>query len=84
MTLWTGAGGGLLISILGRLNLSHLTVQVTGAIVKVDGSVLDEKLSFKVLELSFSLFWDWGLFIVTIAKTPRTLKHFLFTDVSFL
>ena len=29
MTLWTGAGGGLLISILGRLNLSHLTVQVT-------------------------------------------------------
>ena len=55
-----------------------------GAIVKVDGSVLDEKLSFKVMALSFSSVLDWGLLIVTLAKTPRTLKHFSFTDVSFL
>ena len=32
-----------------------------GAIVKVDGSVLDEKLSFKVMALSFSSVLGFGL-----------------------
>ena len=42
----------------------------TGAIdVKVDGSVLEEKTSFKILGLTFSSKLDWGSYIVSIAKT---------------
>ena len=41
-----------------------------GAIdVKVDGSVLEEKSSFKMSGLSFSSKLDWGSYIVSIAKT---------------
>ena len=41
----------------------------TGAIdVKVDGSVLEEKSSFKILGLTFSSKLDWGCYIVSIAK----------------
>ena len=42
----------------------------TGAIdVKMDGSVLEKKLSFKMLVLTFSSKLDWGSYIVSIAKT---------------
>ena len=42
----------------------------TGAIdVKMDGSVLEEKSSFKMLGLTFSSKLDWGSYIVSIAKT---------------
>ena len=42
----------------------------TGAIdVKMDGSVLEEKTSFKMLGLTFSSKLDWGSYIVSIAKT---------------
>ena len=42
----------------------------TGAIdVKMDGSVLEEKSSFKMLGLNFSSKLDWGAYIVSIAKT---------------
>ena len=48
----------------------------TGAInVKMDGSVLEEKTSFKVLGLTFSSILDWGSYIVSIAKTaPRKFE----------
>ena len=54
----------------------------------MDGTVFDEKLSFKILALSFSSKLDWGSFIVSIAKTSskkiqafiRSLK-FLSSDV---
>ena len=36
--------------------------------VKMDGSVLKEKLSFKMLELTFSSKLDWGSCIISIAK----------------
>ena len=43
----------------------------TGAIdVKMDGSVLEEKTSFKMLELTFSSKLVWGSYIVSIAKLP--------------
>ena len=43
----------------------------TGAIdVKMDGSVLEEKSSFKKLGLTFSSKLDWGSYIVSIAKLP--------------
>ena len=41
----------------------------TGSIdVKMDGSVLEEKSSFKMLELTFSSKLDWGSYIISIAK----------------
>ena len=60
-TLWTGAGSGLLISLLEKLNWFKTQVvwfdwsNNTGAIdVKMDGSVLVEKSSFKMPGLTFS------------------------------
>ena len=42
----------------------------TGAInVKMDGSVLEENSSFKMLELTFSSKLNWGSYIISIAKT---------------
>ena len=42
----------------------------TGAIdVKMDGFVLEEKLSFKMLELTFSSKLDWGSYIISGART---------------
>ena len=54
----------------------------TGAIdVKMDGSVLEEKSSFKMLGLTFSSKLDWGSYIISIAKTAskkiRALIHFM-------
>ena len=37
--------------------------------VKVDGSFLEEKSSFKMLGLIFSFKLDWGSYIISIAKT---------------
>ena len=42
----------------------------TGTIdVKMDGSVLEKKSSFKLLGLTFSSKLDWGSYIISIAKT---------------
>ena len=42
----------------------------TGAInVKMDGSVLEEKTSFKMLGFTFCCKLDWGSYIISIAKT---------------
>ena len=49
----------------------------TGAIdVKMDGSVLEEKLSFKMLELTFSSKLDWGSYILSLLLKlpPRKLE----------
>ena len=37
--------------------------------VKIDGSVLEEKNSFKMLGLTFSCKFDWGSYIISTAKT---------------
>ena len=59
-TLWTGAGSGLLISMLKKnqqvsFDLSNNTVAID---VKMDGSVLAEKSSFKMLRLTFFSFFS--------------------------
>ena len=42
----------------------------TGAIdLKIDGFLLEEKSSFKMLGLTFSSQLDWGSYIISIAKT---------------
>ena len=53
-TLWTGIGSGLFIF---------------GIDVKMDGSVFEEKSSFKILGLTFSSKLDWSTYFISIAKT---------------
>ena len=36
--------------------------------VKMDGSVLEEKSSFKILGLTFPSKLDWGSYIISVAK----------------
>ena len=57
----------------------------TGAIdVKMDGSVLEEKTSFKMLGLTFSSKLDWGSYIVSIAKTASKNIGALICSMKFL
>ena len=54
----------------------------TGSIdVKTDGSVLEEKLSFKILRSSFFYKLEWDSFIISIAKTASK-KSGAFYEVS--
>ena len=57
----------------------------TGAIgVKMDGFVLEEKTSFKMLGLTFSSKLDWGSYIVSIAKTAWKKIGALIRSMKFL
>ena len=57
----------------------------TGAIdVKMDGSVLEEKSSFKMLGLTFSSKLDWGFYIISIAKTVSKKIRALIRSMKFL
>ena len=57
----------------------------TGAIdVKMDESVLEEKISFKMLGLTFSSKLDWGSYIVSIAKTASKKIGTLICSMKFL
>ena len=52
--------------------------------VKMDGSVLEEKSSFKLLELIFSSKLDWGSYIISIAKTASKKIGTLISSMKFL
>ena len=52
--------------------------------VKIDGSVLDQKSSFKMLGLIFSSKLDWGSYIVSIAKTTSKKIGALIRSMKFL
>ena len=57
----------------------------TGAIdVKMDGSVLDEKSSYKMLGLTFFSKLDWGFYIISIAKTASKKIGALIRSMKFL
>ena len=57
----------------------------TGAIdVKMDGSVLEEKSSFKMLALTFSSKLDWSSYIIFVAKTACKKIGALIRSVKFL
>ena len=80
-TLWTGAGSGLLISMLEKL----IWFCLTGAIdVKMNGSVLDEKSSFKMLGLTFSSKLDWSSYIIFIAETASKKIGALIYSLKYL
>ena len=51
---------------------------------KMDGSVLDEKSSFNMLELTFSSKLDWGSYILSIAKTASKKIGALIGSMKFL
>ena len=57
----------------------------TGSIdVKMDGSVLEEKSSFKMLGLTFSSELDWVSYIISIAKTASKKIGALVRSMKFL
>ena len=57
----------------------------TGSIdVKMDGSVCEEKSSFKMLRLSFSFKLDWGSYIISIAKSVSKKIGALICSMKFL
>ena len=50
----------------------------------MDGSVLEEKSSFKMLELTFYSKLDWGSYIIYIAKTASKKTGALIRSLKFL
>ena len=52
--------------------------------VKMDGSVFEEKQSFKMMGLTFSFKLDWGSYIISIAKTASKKMGTLVCSVKFL
>ena len=57
----------------------------TGAIdVKIGGSILEEKSSFKMLELTFSSKLGWGSYIISTAKIASKKIGALICSMKFL
>ena len=52
--------------------------------VKMGGSILEEKSSFKILGLTFSSKLDWGSYIISIAKTASKKIGALIRSMKFL
>ena len=52
--------------------------------VKMDGSVLEEKSTFKMLGLSFSSKLDWGSYIISIVKNVCKKIEDLIRSMNFL
>ena len=52
--------------------------------VKMGGSILEEKSSFRMLGLTFSSKLDWGSYIISIAKTASKKTGALIHSVKFL
>ena len=50
----------------------------------MDGSVLEEKSSFRMLGLTFSSKLDWGSYIISIAKTASKKIGSLICSMKFL
>ena len=72
---------------LEKLNLFRLTGLLTLVLMvkmKMDGSVLEEKSSFKMLRLSFSSKLDRGFYIISIAKTAFKKIGALIHSMKFL
>ena len=52
--------------------------------MKMDGPVLEEKPSFKMLGLTFSYKFDWGSYIISISKTVSKKIGALIRSMKFL
>ena len=84
MRHWTGSGSGLLISILENSVLFDWSND-TGAIdLKMDGSVLEQNSSFKIVGLTFSSKLDLGSHIISIVQTASKKILALICSMKFL
>ena len=85
-TQWTGGKKWLVDFNAGKTQLvSFDRSNNNGSIdVKMGGSVLEEKLSFKMLGLTFSSKLDWGSYIISIAKTASKKIGALIRSIKFL
>ena len=73
------------MSMLGKLMVSFDRSNNSGSIdVKMDGSILEEKSSFKMQGLTFSSELDWGSYIISIAKTASKKIGALISSMNFL
>ena len=52
--------------------------------VEIDESFLEEKSSFKILELTFSSKLDWGSYIISITKTASKKIGAMIRSMKFL
>ena len=50
----------------------------------MDGFVLEEKSSFKILGLTFTSKLDWGSYIISVAKTASKKTGALICSMNFL
>ena len=69
---------------LEKFNWFRLIDVITPVCVIMDGSVLEEKSSFKMLGLTFSSKLDWGCYIISIAKTAFKKIGALICSMKFL
>ena len=67
-----------------QLVLFHRFNDIGAIDVKMDGLVLEEKSSFKMLELNFSSKLDWGSYAISIAKTASKKIGVLIHSLKFL
>ena len=67
-----------------QLVLFHQSNNTSIIDVKMDGSALEEKSSFKMLRLTFSSKLDWGSYIISIAKTASKKIGALIRSMKFL
>ena len=83
-TLWTGVRSGLYFNAGKTQLVSFDWSNKSGSIdVKMDGSVLEEKSSFKMLGLTFSSKLDWDSYIISIAKIASKKIGALIRSVKF-
>ena len=57
---------------------------IFGIDVKMDGSVFEEKSSFKIIGVTFDSKLDWGTYIISIAKTASKKIGALMHSMKFL
>ena len=69
---------------LSQFRLTGLKTLVLAINVKMDGSALEEKSSFKMLGLTFSSKLDWSSYIISIAKTASKKIGGLIRSMKFL
>ena len=70
---------------LGKLSWFHFDrSNNVSSDVKMDGSILEEKSSLKMVGLTFSSELDWGSSIITIARTASKKIEALIRSIKFL
>ena len=67
-----------------QIVLFHRSNNTSAIDVKMNGTALEEKSSFKTLGLTFSSKLDWGSHIISIAKTSSRKIEVLICSMKFL